>query len=158
VIKRKLETKVVEGKITRKTFAKKLRIVKSKVIISKRTYIVKKTKLIREVREGTITTTQFKKTIKKLKVRRAKVIKISKKTFTKKVKILKEKVEKKKITVKKYKRIVYEYRSKMTISTSSYETRMRELTMQRKSSKITIEEYESKRRLLKRRLQTTVKV
>lgn len=119
---------------------------------------MKKTKLIREVREGTITTTQFKKTIKKLKVRKAKVIKISKKTFTKKVKILKEKVEKKKITVKKYKRVVYEWRSKMTITTTSYETRMRELTTQREENTITIEEYESKRRLLKRRLSTTIKV
>jgi len=51
-----------------------------------------------------------------LRERRAKIVKVSRKTFERKVRILKKRVETKKITQKRYQRIIYQYRSHMTIS------------------------------------------
>lgn len=100
------------------------------------------------VSEGTLSKDKYKKVLKKLKVRRARIVKISKATFTKKIEELKKKVEEKKISVTKYRSIVYAYRSHMTISISSYQTRIKWLTSQWKLGKISMKDYSSRKKLL----------
>ena len=124
VMKSKLEKLVVNQVITRTKFIKKITHLKKKIIISTKVYKAKKKELKVELNEGLITTTKYQEKSFELKQRKATIIKIGRKTFAKKIKVLKKKVEKKKITVERYREIVYNYRSHMTITLTSYQTRI----------------------------------
>ena len=111
-----------------------------------------------EIENGTMDEVKGTEIMVNIKQREAKIIKIGRKTFETQVDILKKKVEEKKITVKKYKEKVTKMREHMTISLESYNTQMHEFTTQVEKGEITEAEFETKTKVIKKRLKTTLKV